>query len=274
MLHSSSSQTTLFSTCKCEISCLTSDFCSSDEINLKTALMNTFYALLEAFSFHNYETLVDNELADLDIEKSIIMPKLFFVTRYNIAEVKESCNLAGVMDKEDEVLDAAINRFFSLTEATKIWTLFKKRHLITPLQNAAFTPNSSMIKGAATGVYADEFVERLLPKIFDDVQMKGWHGNLYDEEQNKNNKIVGNIDTRIATRFIEHSLANTAKPEQEPLQVISLFAFQKERVDEEIIKILSRFNTKMADLKQRIQKPIPETELANEIYAIKNGAVL
>lgn len=145
--------------------------------------MNTFYVLLESFQFHNYESLVDNNLADLDMEKSYIMPKLFFVTRYAIGEIKENCKLTGVMDKEDEVLDAAINRFFSLSEATKIWTLFKKRHLITPLQNATFTPNSSMNKGATPGSFADEFVERLLPKIFDDVQMKGWHGNLFDEQE-------------------------------------------------------------------------------------------
>lgn len=151
-------------------------------------------------------------MADLDVEKSLIMPKLFFVTRYAITEIKESCNLSGVMDKEDEVLDAAIARFFSLSEATKIWTLFKKRHLITPIQNATFTPNQSLVEGknASFTNPQDTFVERLLPKIFDDVQMKGWHGNLYDEAEEAEKKMVGNIDTKIATKFIDESLQNSA----------------------------------------------------------------
>lgn len=112
---------------------------------MKNSLMDTFYVLLEAFQYHNYECLPDNEMADLDVEKSLVMPKLFFVTRYAIPEIKESCGLSGLMEKEDEVLDAAINRFFTLSEATKIWTLFKKRHLITPMQSQTFTPNSSML---------------------------------------------------------------------------------------------------------------------------------
>lgn len=86
--------------------------------------------------------------------------------------------------------------------------------------------------------------------------------------------MVGNIDTTIATMFIEESLANSADPEQEPLEVTFLFAFQKARVEKQTIEIMERFNSKMLDLKQRIQKPIPETELANEIYAIKNAATL
>lgn len=117
-------------------------------------------------------------------------------------------------------------------------------------------------------------MERLLPKIFDDVQMKGWHGNLHDADEDRDRKIIGNIDTKMALKFIKASLENSSDASLEPLSVNFLFAIQKQRVEKQTIKIMERFNSKIADLRERLKNPIPETDLANEIYAIKNAAIL
>jgi hypothetical protein len=105
------------------------------------------------------------------------MPKVYFSTCYQLSDLKKKFKLKGSLQNEDEVLDAAIHSFFSLSDAKKIWALFKKRHLITPMQTSTLTPNVSPAtkKGKPMDAPVDqELSERLFPKIFDDVQMKRW----------------------------------------------------------------------------------------------------
>lgn len=88
----------------------------------------------------------------------------------------------------------------------------------------------------------DFYVERLLPRIFDDVERKGWHG-VYslaedDEEaqvEGEKRLLFGNFDTSIVLQFIERSLMN---PEDHvPISPMTIFSLQKERMDELMSKI-------------------------------------
>ena len=76
-----------------------------------------------------------------------------------------------------------------------MYSLFKKRHLITPTKTSTATPNSSPSERSQdTSPKVDELAERLLCKIFDDIQMKNWKS------------MNGTIDVNIAIDFIEESL--------------------------------------------------------------------
>lgn len=78
----------------------------------------------------------------------------------------------------------------------KFYALFKKRFLVTPQTTMPDQSKGGRKKKAADemDIVGDEIVEKLLPKIFDDVFSKNWRD------------INSNIDLWIALEFLNTSL--------------------------------------------------------------------
>lgn len=102
-----------------------------DDLAFKTGLLQVVPVLLQATMRFDYTKLREYEQEDLDNVVSGIMPKLIFVSSRTMAEIKKDNKLKGNL--EDEVLEKAITKFFSNEERKQILSLFKKRHLLTPI---------------------------------------------------------------------------------------------------------------------------------------------
>jgi len=111
----------------------------------------------------------------------------------------------------------------------KFYALFKKRSLVAPENSQAQTPNASPAqKGKKVAVNAkkqsdvagDELLEKLLPKIFDDVFSKGWKD------------INSNTDLKIALEFLSASLEHSYGNYPEKLEVSYLLTVQKQRMED------------------------------------------
>ena len=162
------------------------------------------------------------------------------------------------------MLDASIFGFCDLSEAKKLYSLFKKRHLITPTKTSTATPNSSPNERSQdTSPKVDELAERLLCKIFDDIQVKNWKS------------MNGTIDVNIAIDFIEESLICSSDKQEEPLDIMTFFSIQRNRVEKLCGQVKENFYAKIDNLKQKLKKTaMADTDVAAEIYAIKNAALL
>ena len=108
---------------------------------------------------------------------------------------------------------------------------------MTPVLTSTVTPNTSMefnqrkLANAARPSYrpmADEIVERLLPKIFDDVQAKRWKD------------FNSNIDTSVALAFFKIFYEEPEETDDGPLDIMYLFSAQKQRVDDLIDEVTER----------------------------------
>ena len=135
------------------------------------------------------------------------------------------------------MLDASILGFCDLSEAKKLYSLFKKRHLITPTKTSTVTPNSTPNERSQdTSPQVDELAERLLPKIFDDIQVKNWKS------------MNGTIDAKIAIDFIEESLICSSDKQEETLDIMKIFSVQLDRVKQLCGTVKENFHSKIDNL--------------------------
>ena len=149
-----------------------------DEADLKTSLITSVQTLTQATSFLNFSALKEYETDDLEQNVSLIMPQLFFKTCFSVQALKKQYKLRNACEHESQILDCAIHSFMPLATERQFYSLFKRRYLLSPALTSTRTPNTSMefqqrkrADAAASQLptMADEIVERLLPKIFDDV---------------------------------------------------------------------------------------------------------
>ena len=85
----------------------------------------------------------------------------------------------------------------------------------------------------------------------------------------------GTIDVNIAIDFIEESLICSSDKQEEPLDIMTFFTIQRNRVEKLCGQVKENFYDKIDNLKQKLKKTaMADTDVAAEIYAIKNAALL
>ena len=155
----------------------------------------------------------------------------------------------------------------------KFYALFKKRLLVAPLNTQTETPNASPGTKNKSGVNpqtiedfaGDELLEKLLPKIFDDVVKKGWKD------------INSNIDLKIALEFLSASLEHSFGGYEEKLQVSYLLTVQKQRFEDIQTDVKQRYEQQLAEVYEVIdvkKKPLTEKAVIERLMEIRNTAII
>ena len=107
----------------------------------------------------------------------------------------------------------------------------------------------------------DELIERLLPKIFDDVTMKKW--------QDYN----GNIDLDIILEFLKLSFEPVE--DEERIDIGYLFTQQKERIHKIQNEVETAYLEQLERVKEDLkEKPMTEKRLIDQLLTIRNTALL
>ena len=85
----------------------------------------------------------------------------------------------------------------------------------------------------------------------------------------------GTIDVNIAIDFIEESLICSSDKQEEPLDIMTFFTIQRNRVEKLCGQVKENFDAKIDNLTQKLKKTaMADTDVAAEIYTIKNAALL
>ena len=150
-----------------------------DEIDLKTALKSTVHVLLDATKQFEFSRLKEDRTTDLHHAVSNVMPELFFTSCFCVKDLRTQFKLGSSIEEkklwsEGQALDTAIHNFFELSVEEEFYGLFKKRFLITPSTTSTWEAQSVSDVNSGGTPLGNELVERVWPKIFDDVHVKRW----------------------------------------------------------------------------------------------------